>query len=93
MPIRTLYIGLGGAGARSILYTKKCFVDAYGEVPPMVGFLAIDTDTAIEQLEFKSRKGRMCHIGTSSTYIVAKSHKNYGFIARMKKFICTFASS
>ena len=57
MPIRTLYIGLGGAGAKSILYTKKCFVDAYGEVPPMAGFLAIDTDTAIEQLEFKSRKG------------------------------------
>lgn len=57
MPIRTLYIGLGGAGAKSILRTKKCFVDAYGEAPLMVAFLAIDTDHAIEQLEFESRKG------------------------------------
>ena len=57
MPIRTLYIGLGGAGAKSILYTKKCFVDAYGVVPPMVAFRAIDTDYAIAQLEFESRKG------------------------------------
>ena len=55
---RTLYIGLGGTGAKSILRTKKCFIDAYGEVPPMVAFLAIDTDTAIQDLTFKSRTGK-----------------------------------
>ena len=28
----------------SLLYTKKMFIDTYGEVPPMVAFLGIDTD-------------------------------------------------
>lgn len=41
---RSLFIGLGGTGMRSILYLKKLFIDTYGEVPPMVGFLGIDTD-------------------------------------------------
>lgn len=40
----TLYIGLGGAGIKTILHTKKQFIDTYGEVPPMIGFLGIDTD-------------------------------------------------
>lgn len=54
---RTLYVGLGGTGVKSILRTKQCFIDAYGEVPPMVGFLAIDTDTAINQQVLLSRRG------------------------------------
>ncbi len=28
----------------SLLHTKKAFIDTYGEVPPMIGFLGIDTD-------------------------------------------------
>lgn len=28
----------------SLLHTKKMFVDTYGEVPPMIGFLGIDTN-------------------------------------------------
>lgn len=55
---RTLYVGLGGTGVRSILRAKQCFVDAYGEVPPMVAFLAIDTDNAIKDLSVQSRKGK-----------------------------------
>lgn len=43
---RTLYIGLGGTGVATLLKVKKCFIDSYGEIPPMIGFLAIDTDTA-----------------------------------------------
>ncbi len=43
---RCLYIGLGGTGARTLLETKKFFIDTYGEVPPSIGFLAIDTDNA-----------------------------------------------
>lgn len=49
MPIKlkkTLYIGLGGTGVAALLKVKKCFIDSYGEIPPMIGFLAIDTDTA-----------------------------------------------
>lgn len=41
---RSLFIGLGGTGMRTLLYLKKLFVDTYGEVPPMVGFLGVDTD-------------------------------------------------
>lgn len=41
---RSLFIGLGGTGAQALLHTKKRFLDTYGEVPPMIGFLAIDTD-------------------------------------------------
>ncbi len=41
---RCLYVGLGGTGMNALLHTKKMFVDTYGEVPPMVGFLGIDTD-------------------------------------------------
>ena len=41
---RTLYVGLGGTGMAALLNTKKMFVDTYGEVPPMIGFLGIDTD-------------------------------------------------
>lgn len=41
---RTLYVGLGGTGMTALLNTKKMFIDTYGEVPPMIGFLGIDTD-------------------------------------------------
>lgn len=41
---RSLFIGLGGTGLRSILNTKKRFIDTYGEIPPMTAFLALDTD-------------------------------------------------
>ncbi|MDR2292619.1 MAG: tubulin-like doman-containing protein, partial [Prevotellaceae bacterium] len=41
---RSLYIGLGGTGMNAILNTKKMFMETYGEVPPMIGFLGIDTD-------------------------------------------------
>lgn len=43
---RCLYIGLGGTGMKALLHTKKMFIDTYGEVPPMIGFLGIDTDGA-----------------------------------------------
>lgn len=41
---RSLFIGLGGTGMSSLLHTKKIFVDTYGNVPPMIAFLGIDTD-------------------------------------------------
>lgn len=41
---RCLYIGLGGTGMNSLLHVKKMFIDTYGEVPPMIGFLGVDTD-------------------------------------------------
>lgn len=41
---RSLFIGLGGTGMTSILNTKKMLYDNYGDIPPMIGFLGIDTD-------------------------------------------------
>lgn len=41
---RTLIIGLGGTGIRSILNAKKMLYENYGEIPPMIGFIGIDTD-------------------------------------------------
>jgi hypothetical protein len=36
-------IGLGGTGYHALLKLKKRFIDTYGEVPPIVRFLSIDT--------------------------------------------------
>lgn len=55
---RTLFVGLGGTGVKAILRAKQCFVDAYGEVPPVVAFLAIDTDKNIRDASLPSRKGK-----------------------------------
>ena len=55
---RTLFVGLGGTGVKAILRAKQCFMDAYGEIPPMVAFLAIDTDKAIREAKLPSRKGK-----------------------------------
>ena len=55
---KTLFVGLGGTGVKSILRTKQCFIDAYGEIPPMIAFLAIDTDKAIRNIVVKSRSGK-----------------------------------
>jgi hypothetical protein len=52
----TLYIGLGGTGARALLRAKQCFMDAYnGKVPSMIEFLAIDTDSNIGGDPIKSQ--------------------------------------
>lgn len=55
---KTLYVGLGGTGAATLLRVKKCFIDSYGEIPPMIGFLAIDTDTAAYNKEVTSNVGK-----------------------------------
>lgn len=41
---RTLYIGLGGTGFKTLLHTKRAFIETYGEVPPMIKFLAFDSN-------------------------------------------------
>ena len=56
---RSLYIGLGGTGMNSLLHTKKMFIDTYGEVPPMISFLGIDTDGGAYKKEINSRDGEI----------------------------------
>ena len=60
MPLvrRSVYIGLGGAGIESILETKRLFLETYGEIPPMVKFLAIDTDGYCREYCENDREGR-----------------------------------
>lgn len=80
---RTLFVGLGGTGVKAILRAKQCFVDAYGDVPPMVAFLAIDTDKAIRDKSVTSRTGKevklseneICFCGiTGSALDIYKNH-------------------
>ena len=54
---RCLYVGLGGTGMNALLHTKKMFIDTYGEVPPMIGFLGIDTDGGAYKKSVLSNKG------------------------------------
>lgn len=54
---RCLYVGLGGTGMNALLHTKKMFVDTYGEVPPMIGFLGIDTDSGAYKKTLEARNG------------------------------------
>lgn len=56
---RSLFVGLGGTGMKALLHTKKMFVDTYGEVPPMVGFLGIDTDGGEYNKTLKSSYGEI----------------------------------
>lgn len=41
---RTLLLGLGGTGIKAILNAKKMFYENYGQIPPMIGFIGMDTD-------------------------------------------------
>lgn len=54
---RCLYVGLGGTGMNALLHTKKMFVETYGEVPPMIGFLGIDTDGMAYDKKLPSKHG------------------------------------
>ncbi|MFA6883714.1 MAG: tubulin-like doman-containing protein [Paludibacteraceae bacterium] len=54
---KTLYVGIGGTGVSTLLKVKKCFIDSYGEVPPMIGFLSIDTDGAASNKAITSNLG------------------------------------
>ena len=54
---RCLYVGLGGTGMNALLHTKKMFVETYGEVPPMIGFLGVDTDGDAYMKELPSKFG------------------------------------
>ena len=38
-----MFIGLGGAGIKSIISTKQFYNDTFGEVPQVIGFLGIDS--------------------------------------------------
>lgn len=71
---KTLYIGLGGTGAAILLRVKKCFIDSYGEIPPMIGFLAIDTDTASFNKEVLSNLGKSIKLEDNELLVCTVKH-------------------
>ena len=68
----------------ALLHTKKMFVETYGEVPPMIGFLGIDTDGDAYNKELPSKYGPVKLApneqnpiqveDAQASYIVSKKH-------------------
>lgn len=75
---RCLYIGLGGTGMNAILQTKKMFVENYkGQVPPMIGFLGIDTDGGIYDNTIDSKYGDVALLRSEQCPISVKNPKDF----------------
>lgn len=70
---KTLYVGLGGTGVSALLKIKKCFIDSYDEVPPMIGFLAIDTDRAASNKFVTGKKGERIILDPSELLVCTVS--------------------
>lgn len=70
----TLFIGLGGTGAQSIIQLKRKYIENYGEVPPMMAFLVFDTDQNIQQHEVIAKNGET--IGLDNDEFVQISVQN-----------------
>lgn len=66
---KTLYVGLGGTGVSTLLRVKKCFIDSYGEIPPMIGFLAIDTDNDAESQEVTSNLNKKIKLEPNELFV------------------------
>ena len=69
---RCLYIGLGGTGMTSLLHTKKMFLENYGEIPPMIGFLGIDTDGGVYTKSIDSTEGKVSLNASEQASIISK---------------------
>lgn len=74
---RSLYIGLGGTGMEALLHTKKMFMETYGEIPPMIGFLGIDTDNQAFQREIDSKLGKIQLAPNEQKPITVQTPQNY----------------
>lgn len=71
---RTLFIGLGGTGLKTLIRTKKIFYDTYGEIPPMIGFLGIDTDAPGFNEFVTAGDGTHISLGPSEQYVLQVSN-------------------
>ena len=48
---RTMLIGLGGQGQTALAAVKQRMLEAYGQIPPVVKFLAIDSTDVDQETE------------------------------------------
>lgn len=67
---KTLYIGLGGTGVTTLLKIKKNFIDNYGEVPPMIGFLAIDTNASVANERITDKNGNEVRLNSNELLVI-----------------------
>ncbi len=70
---RCLYIGLGGTGMTALLHTKRAFIDTYGEVPPMVSFLGVDSDSGAYTKELLTGAGQTVTLTPNEQFRLAIS--------------------
>lgn len=71
---RTLFIGLGGTGMKSILETKRMLYENYKDIPPMIAFLGIDTDgPGFETATLTAKDGTPISLKTSETLAITVS--------------------
>lgn len=69
---RTLLIGLGGTGVTAILNAKKMFYENYGEIPPMIGFIGIDTDKpSLSNAFVEANDGKKISLSTSEQLCIS----------------------
>ncbi len=78
---RTVLIGLGGTGKWALLYAKKNFLEAFGEEPPLVKFLLIDTTAANDGhlttdngLKVRLQASEILHIEARGASLLPKVH-------------------
>jgi len=75
---KTVYIGLGGTGAKALLKTKAMMLENYGEIPPMIKFHVYDTDTS-DKVSMKDINGNVVSFSESTefTHIKVPNVKRY----------------
>ncbi len=66
---RTLYVGIGGTGVDALLKIKRCFINSYGEIPPMIAFFAIDTDSSALRKKTKDKHGNIVSLNKSELLV------------------------
>lgn len=49
---KNLFIGLGGTGSSTLIQVKRALVQKYGKMPPMIDFLIMDTDKAVNNVSY-----------------------------------------
>ena len=71
---RSLFIGLGGTGMKTILKTKAVLLDNYGqdgELPPLFAFVGIDTDSNEYDLPTKANKNEKLTLSTRERFSIS----------------------
>ena len=88
---RSLFIGLGGTGMSALLHTKKIFVDTYGQVPPMIGFLGIDTDGNVYNKSLTLNNGQKINLTNKFISLACASYTDWeNFANHLDKALAAF---